>query len=447
MQGIHEVRGKFSFMAIHPAALQETAIKLRNGEWDVYEYVEEVCDRVENTDPDIRALVAEPNRRDRLVSSAKTLQDQFPDQDNYPPLYGIPVGVKDIIHVDGLTTRAGTALPPELFAGPEASVVKTLRDTGAHVLGKTVTTEFAGSGPGLTRNPHDLQHTPGGSSSGSAAAVAAGMTPLALGTQTGGSVIRPAAFCGIVGFKPSLDRIPTDGVIPRSKTIDHIGLFTQGIQGMQLAASVVCEEWGQGETNRQPVLGVPQGPYLDKASEEALKAFQDQIETLEGSGYEIRCIQIFQDFETVDRWHKHLTMAELALVHNEWFDEYRAFYRTSMANRIREGQSVSTKELANARAGCQIVREELHGIMEAENVDVWICPAAPSPAPEGITTTGDSVMNCPWTYSGLPAVTIPAGSIDGLPVGLQCVARFGADEQLMTWAKLFEEVLSYDGQQ
>jgi Asp-tRNA(Asn)/Glu-tRNA(Gln) amidotransferase A subunit family amidase len=428
-------------MVTQPAPLDETARALRSGELDPVGYVGELCDRVERVDPDVRALLAEPDRRERLASEAERLRDRHPEPEHRPPLYGVPVGVKDIVHVDGFTTRAGSALPPELLQGPEAPVVTALRDAGALVLGKTVTTEFAGFAPGPTRNPHDRQHTPGGSSSGSAAAVAAGLAPLAIGTQTGGSVIRPAAFCGIVGFKPSLGRIPTEGVLPRSTTVDHVGLFTQDVRGTRRAAPVVCDDWDPVDPDRRPVLGVPRGAYLERASETALDRFERQVEALEADGYEVRRVRAFEDFEAVDRWHRRLTTAELALVHTEWIAEYEPFYRTSTAERIREGQDVTAGELAEARAGCETVRESVHATMADAGVDAWVCPAAPGPAPEGIASTGDSVMNRPWTYAGVPAATVPAGQIDGLPVGLQVVARFEADERLLAWAGRLAETV------
>ena len=169
------------------------------------------------------------------------------------------MGVKDIIRVDGFPTRAGSRLPPHLFAGPQAACVTALRRAGALVLGKTVTTEFAGFEPGPTANPHRPGHTPGGSSSGSAAAVAAGYCPLALGTQTIGSVIRPAAFCGIVGFKPSLGRIATAGLVDFSPAVDTVGIFTQDLAGMGSVAAVLCGEWRRRTEADKPVLGVPLG--------------------------------------------------------------------------------------------------------------------------------------------------------------------------------------------
>jgi Asp-tRNA(Asn)/Glu-tRNA(Gln) amidotransferase A subunit family amidase len=173
-------------------------------------------------------------------------------------------------------------VPPELFAGPEAICVQQLRAAGALIVGKTVTTEFAFFEPGPTRNPHNLAHTPGGSSSGSAAAVAAGLCTLALGTQTIGSVIRPAAFCGIVGFKPSYDRIATPGLVYFSRTADHVGLFTQDVAGMALAASVLCRDWQpQPASARLPVLGIPAGPYLAQTEPAAMTAFEREVTKLQ----------------------------------------------------------------------------------------------------------------------------------------------------------------------
>jgi Asp-tRNA(Asn)/Glu-tRNA(Gln) amidotransferase A subunit family amidase len=230
-------------MMIEPAPLLETAAALRSGQLDLLDYIEQACDRMDALDPQIAALLPEPDRRARLRREALALQARYPSAESRPPLYGVLLGVKDIFRADGFQTRAGSKLPPELFEGEEAFSVRALRENGALVLGKTVTTEFAYFEPNGTRNPHNLAHTPGGSSSGSAAAVAAGFCPLALGTQTIGSVVRPAAYCGIVGFKPSWGRIPTDGVIPISSALDHVGLFTPDVPGIALAASLLCRGW------------------------------------------------------------------------------------------------------------------------------------------------------------------------------------------------------------
>lgn len=433
-------------MLIHPAPLSETAAALRTGELDLFAYITEMCHRVDAIEPRVEALLPEAVRHVRLQREARRLRARFPNPADRPPLYGVLVGVKDIFRVDGFLTRAGSQLPPTALAGPEATCVTALRDAGALILGKTVTTEFAYFEPGPTRNPHNLSHTPGGSSSGSAAAVAAGLCPLALGTQTIGSVIRPAAFCGIVGFKPSYGRIPLDGLILFSESADHIGLFTQDVAGMELAASVVCLNWQPLPTShhasRRPVLGVPEGPYLTQASPEALSAFEIQLAQLEQAGYVVRTVGMFEEIELINRRHRRMIAAEMAQVHAEWFRQYESLYRPRTAEIIRDGQTVSAEELAAARAGRGLLRDELHARMRHAGIDLWVSPAAPGPAPEGIHATGDPVMNLPWTYAGLPAITLPAGRAEnGLPLGLQCVAPYMADEQLLSWAVPIAEVL------
>ncbi|WP_374205528.1 amidase family protein [Streptomyces sioyaensis] len=198
-------------------SLVQEAAALRAGADDPVAAMHRSCDRIDDVDPQVRAFVPEAGRRTRLLEAArKRAAAGACEAAGRPALYGVPVGIKDIVHADGLPTRAGSALPPEVLGGPQATVVDRLCAAGALIAGKTVTAEFAVTAPGPTRNPHHLAHTPGGSSSGSAAAVAAGMVPLAIGTQTVGSMIRPAAYCGVVGFKPTYGRIPVAGVIPNA---------------------------------------------------------------------------------------------------------------------------------------------------------------------------------------------------------------------------------------
>ncbi|MFE3768396.1 amidase family protein [Streptomyces sp. NPDC059122] len=225
-------------------SLVQEAAALRSGVDDPLDAVRRTCDRIDAVDPRIQAFVPEPGRRERLSAAARELAAAGPPGPaGRPALYGIPVGIKDIVHVDGLPTRAGSALPPEELAGAQAAVVDRLSAAGALIAGKTVTAEFAVTAPGPTRNPHNPAHSPGGSSSGSAAAVAAGMIPLAIGTQTVGSMIRPAAYCGVVGFKPTYGRIPLDGVIPNASSFDTLGCYATELAGIALAAPVLCDGW------------------------------------------------------------------------------------------------------------------------------------------------------------------------------------------------------------
>jgi Asp-tRNA(Asn)/Glu-tRNA(Gln) amidotransferase A subunit family amidase len=419
---------------LRSAPLAGTAGALRGGDRAATEHAEATLSRVDAVDPELRAFLDEPRREDRVGAAAAGLEARHPDPGARPPLYGVPVGVKDVFHVSELPTRAGSSLPPGELAGPQADVVSALRDAGALVLGKTVTTEFAFMEPGPTRNPHDLGHTPGGSSSGSAAAVAAGLCPLALGTQTVGSTIRPAAFCGIVGFKPSFGRIGRGGLVLVSESADHVGLFAQDVEGIALAASVCCADWDGDRSAGRPVLGVPDGAYLDRATEAGRAGFERTVQGLADAGFEVRYEPVFEDVEGVIARHRTLVGAEMALAHHGWFERYGDRYAASTAGTIRDGRGTDTEALAAGRASQRALRERIGERLDEAGVDVWVSPAAPGPAPEGIEDTGDPVMNAPWTHAGVPAVSLPAGEADGLPLGLQVVGRFGADERLLGWA-------------
>lgn len=422
---------------IHPLPLAETVAALRSGQLDLRAHVDAVCDRIDRVDPLVLALLPEPDRRGRLRGEAARLAARDPDPAGRPALYGALVAVKDIFHVDGFTTRAGSAVPPELLAGPEAACVARLRQAGALVLGKAVTTEFAYFEPGPTRNPHHQEHTPGGSSSGSAAAVAAGLAPLALGTQTIGSVIRPAAFCGVVGFKPSLGRIDPAGLVFFSRTIDQVGLFTQDVAGVALAAAALCSGWRDlPAADALPVLGVPAGPYLEQAERAALHAFWQQVDRLAAAGVAVRQVPALAGIEALNNLHRRLVFAEFAQEHAQIYHRHAALYRPRTAEIVEMGRRVPAAEVAAARDHVIALRRELEGLMDRAGIDLWACPAARGPAPAGLHATGDPAMNLPWTHAGLPALTLPAGRAgNGLPLGLQLIARFDADERLLAWAR------------
>ena len=432
-------------MTTHPAPLADVARSLRSGRLTATDYVERVCDRLDERESEIRAFVPESSRRDRLLDAAADLDSRYHDPADRGPLHGVPVGMKDIFHVGGFPTRAGSGLSPDLLTGPEAPVVTRLRRAGALVCGKTHTTEFAYFDPAPTRNPHDLDHTPGGSSSGSAAAVAAGLCPLALGSQTIGSVIRPAAFCGVVGFKPTYGRVPIDGVIPVAPSLDHVGFFTQDVAGARLAAGICCRDWlpESPEALDRPTIGIPEGPYLDQASIEGIEAFEESIEDLAAAGYEVRRVPLFEDIETINERHETLMAAEMAMAHGErgWYPAHGDEYAEETAELIESGRPVSAGAVGDARAARRETRERVVERMASAEIDLWASPAAPGPAPEGIGDTGDPVMNLPWTHTGLPALTVPAGTVSALPVGLQCVARPTDDERLLAWGERVAEAV------
>ncbi len=396
-------------------------------------------------EPQVHAFLTEGGRFDRLRREARQLHDRYPQPDRRPPLYEVLVGVKDIFRVDGFPTRAGSRLPQDLFAGEEAVSVTRLRQAGALILGKTVSTEFAYFAPGPTRNPRQLQHTPGGSSSGSAAAVAAGFCPLALGTQTIGSIIRPAAFCGVVGYKPSYDRISRSGVIPLSPSLDHVGLFAANVADVERAAKMLIEDWRDWKleiARPKPVLGIPAGPYLDRTTEEGRLHFHGVCTRLVENGYLITPTEAMPDFEEICNRHNLIVAAEAARIHANWFARYGDLYHPKTAELIRRGLAVSDEALADALRGRTRLRAELTDLMAAHQVDLWISPATTGPAPLGLDSTGDPVMNLPWTHSGMPAISLPCGTNEtGLPLGLQVVGGWYRDEQLLAWADGLERAL------
>jgi len=385
--------------------------------------------RFEELEPAVHAFVAGTVSLERVEEAVR----ESAAENAASPLAGGLLGVKDIFHVDGWPTRAGSRLPAEELAGAEAESVARLRRAGAVVVGKTVTTEFAYFAPGPTRNPHAPDHTPGGSSSGSAAAVAAGLCDLALGTQTIGSIGRPAAFCGIVGYKPSYDRIPRDGVIPLAPSVDHVGLFARAVGEIAAAAPAVVDGWrGPAGAPARLRLGVPVGEYLEKTSREGKRHFDGVLRSLRRGGWEVVEVPVMTDFEAVDARHRLLVAAEAAAVHADWFARFGELYAPKTVELIRRGQGVAAQDLVAALAGRGALRAELEAAMEEHDLELWLSPPATGPAPLGLDSTGDPVMNLPWTHSGLPTVVVPAGrSAEGLPMGLQLAARFGSDEELL----------------
>ena len=421
----------------------EIVDSLRSNQLTFPDYLAQVAAHFEEREPSVLAFISEEDRFQRLQKEADALLLDFPDIINRPRLYGLLVGVKDIFHVKGFMTQAGSRLPYELLQGNEAESVTRLKKAGALVLGKTVTTEFAYFSPGPTRNPHNPEHTPGGSSSGSAAAVSAGLCPLALGTQTIGSIVRPAAFCGVVGMKPTYDRIPRDGVIPLSPSLDHIGFFATNIPTAKDAATVLYNNWNDSiAIDRKPILGIPEGPYMDSASEQALTWFNAICDSLAQAGYELRRVRVMDDFQEVRARHDVIMSAEAAQVHANWFDKYADLYSVKFTELIKRGQVVSDSQLQGAFAARDSFRDQITKTMNDNNIDLWVTPPTIGPAPKGLESTGDPVMNLPWTQIGFPAINLPSGETeDGLPMGFQIIGKWNMDELLLAWVKDVEKAV------
>lgn len=415
---------------------------LRSAELTLPEYLAQVEAHFGEREPSVLSFVPEENRFTRLQKDADELVLRYPDLINRPPLFGVLAGVKDIFHVEGFTTQAGSRLPSEVLQGEEAESVARLRDAGALIFGKTVTTEFAYFSPGPTRNPHHPEHTPGGSSSGSAAAVAARFCHLALGTQTIGSLIRPASFCGVVGLKPTYDRTSRQGVIPLSPSLDHVGLFVPDVESAIHAARVLYKDWDEPIGSlKKPALGIPVGPYLESASEAGRIHFEKVCELL-SVHYQLQHIPVMSDFQAIRDRHDVIMSAEAAQIHKTWFAEYENLYSARLTELIQRGQRITDDQLQSAFTARDDFRAEIRRAFLDNNIDLWISPSAAGPAPRGLESTGDPVMNLPWTQAGLPALNLPAGKNQaGLPMGLQVVGNWYKDESLLFWAQGLEKAL------
>jgi Asp-tRNA(Asn)/Glu-tRNA(Gln) amidotransferase A subunit family amidase len=403
-------------------------------------YYNSLAERIEQFDDTLHIFVPGTYSRQRLFSQAETLIEAYPHPDDRPPLFGLPVGIKDIFRCDGFLTGCGSLLPPVLFDGPEATCVTRLKTAGALVIGKTITTEFAYFEPGPTRNPWNVSHTPGGSSSGSAAGVAAGFFPWALGSQTIGSVIRPAAFCGLVGFKPSLGLIPTDGVIPFSETVDHVGIFGGSLDGIESLMNILSPGWQEIKqpTEKQAlILAVPAGPYLDQTEPTFRTFFEQILKKFESAGISIIEIPAFNDIEAINKRHQELIAIEFSKVHEPWFEESRHLYRPRTVEIIEKGRRLGEeKGLPSLQSACLDLRRRLTELMKTENVGAWISPSATGEAPAGLGATGNPMMNLPWTHAGMPTITLPVGNgPQGLPLGVQLAGGFMQDSSLLQMAK------------
>jgi Asp-tRNA(Asn)/Glu-tRNA(Gln) amidotransferase A subunit family amidase len=351
-------------------------------------------------------------------------------------LHGIPIGVKDIIDTADMPTAYGSPIYRGHRPARDADCVARIRAAGAVVLGKTVTTEFAWIHPGPTRNPHNPDHTPGGSSSGSAAGIADRMMPLAFGTQTGGSVIRPSSFCGVFGFKPTYNRYDAAGVKPFAPSCDTVGLHARTVPDIALLDAALT---GTGNTvaARPPRrMAVCRSPFWSAAEPASRKAVEDAAAAL-GIAEELELPEPFA----------RLSGANQLLLRTEGAQSFAAEYRDhrdqispAALAQIEQGRATPPEELEAARRLQRACTAEFDRLMDA--YDVLLTPSAPGEAPAGLASTGDAVFNRMWTTLHVPCVTLPSSRGErGLPVGVQLVARRGADRELLALAMHVADVL------
>ena len=355
-------------------------------------------------------------------------------------LHGVPVGIKDIFHVTGMTTTCGAAPAFHVAATEDAAAVARLRAAGAIILGKAHTTEFAYFEPGPTRNPWNVAHTPGGSSSGSAAAVAARMAPLALGTQTVGSVLRPAAYCGVVGFKGTHGLISTEGVVPLAWSLDHVGVFARAVADVALTAGVLAGRPLAGPAPRPPRLALA-SELVDRATPETAATVRATAERLARAGATIEEVKLPGSFAGVHAAGRGVLEVEASAYHEELYRTHAAAYRPRTRELIEGGLARPAVAYARAQRARLAFREEVMPLLAGH--DALLSPTAPAPAPEGLAT-GDPWFCAPWSFAGVPACSLPTGvSAAGLPHAVQLVAAAERDAELLAVAAWCERVLDF----
>jgi Asp-tRNA(Asn)/Glu-tRNA(Gln) amidotransferase A subunit family amidase len=426
---------------MQPSILQ-LGTQLRAGETTVMHLVDECLAQIERLEPELRAWVlvdAEGARRE-----AQRLQAELAAGTDRGPLHGIPLGIKDLIDVEGWPTRAGSPLTDRAPARHDAPLIQRLRQAGAVLLGKTVTTEWAAFDPPVTRNPWQRDRTPGGSSSGSAVAVATGMCVAALGSQTGGSIIRPASFCGVAGFKPSYGRVPVMGVVPFAWHLDHVGPIARCSADLQLIAQAI------GDWHDQP-LGMPASIAKQFLVYHALavgEASADVVAVWERACHELaaatsappqQTVGFPADFRDVLAAHRCVMEFESAQFHRTRYEQHADQFGPRMGSVVAAGLGLLDTDFEQARRQQEVFRAAVAEQLGEDRVALM--PATTTTAPTA-ETTGDPRFNSPWSFAGAPTVTLPCGlAADGLPVGLQLIAAPGRDDLVLQTAHWCEQQL------
>jgi Asp-tRNA(Asn)/Glu-tRNA(Gln) amidotransferase A subunit family amidase len=424
----------------------DAARAVRDGAVSSEQLVEACLARIREAEPQVQAWhFLDP---EHALAQARALDEQRRAGGPVGPLHGVPVGIKDIIDTTDMPTEDGTPLHAGRRPDDDATVVALLRQAGAVIMGKTVTTECAYFHPGKTRNPHNPAHTPGGSSSGSAAAVAAGMVPLALGSQTNGSTIRPASFCGVYGFKPTHGLVPRGGMMRLSRALDHVGLFARSLEDIALLAEQVAAYDERDPDTRArarppfvataaqepplpPHLAFVKGPAWERADEATREAFAELAEAL---GERITEVELPAAAAEAAGWHRTIMEAEMAANLDLEWQRGRERLSQPLRSLIERGQAVPALEYQRSLARIPLLNSAFADLFE--RYDAFVTPAAPGTAPKGLDSTGDPAFCTLWTLCGTPAVSLPLmRGEDGLPLGVQLVGARGDDARLLRTAR------------
>jgi Asp-tRNA(Asn)/Glu-tRNA(Gln) amidotransferase A subunit family amidase len=433
-------------MSLSERSITEAVADIRDGRITSVELVRDCLRRAAEVEARVQAWVFLD--RDHALRQAEAADGLRKEGKALGPLHGVPIGVKDIFDTGDMPTELGSPLWAGRTPRRDAAVVTRLRAAGAVIMGKTVTTEYAYYQPGKTTNPHDATRTPGGSSSGSAAAVAAHMVPGAIGSQTNGSVIRPAAFCGVVGFKPTHGLIPRSGALLLSRTLDHVGVFARTVEDAALLAETLAgfddEDPDTRPVARPPLAAVAlstpplpprlafvRTPVWDHAEPVTREAFAELVEALGESAAEV---ELGPSFTRAVEWHRTIMDVEMAHNLRRDYEKGADQLSTGLRSLIERGRGRMAVDYTAAVAGIPSLNAAIDPLFD--EFDAIVTPAAPGEAPPGLETTGNPIFCTLWTYLGTPAVTLPLmRSALGLPLGVQLVGRRDNDARLLRTAR------------
>ncbi|RYM02743.1 amidase [Sporolactobacillus sp. THM7-7] len=395
---------------------------------------------------------------DQALAQAEELENDR-SSDAPPPLYGIPFGAKDIFYTKNVATEAGSKVLKDFIPDEDATIIKRLKSSGAILLGKTTMTEFATlSHPPETRNPWNLNHTPGGSSSGSAAALASGMALFTLGTQTRGSLLRPAAYNGLTCLKGTFGRVSKKGVVPCSWTLDHVGAMTHTVEDTVIVYNVISGKDDQDlstyylpslhltlREKRDYKIGILTGQVFRNTSPDVQSAMQEAIRGLKTIGYKCKEVQLPGCLDEDYQAHDLIEQAEFGAFHAKYYSKSYNAYDAYLQHFIRDSFKITAKDYLNAQNKRIRFREELIQLFKRSDVDVLISPTTPTTAPKGTESTGSPAYNMPFTNAGVPALTIPIGysKETHLPIGMQIVSPTFEEQRVIDIGYMYQHITDW----
>lgn len=423
--------------------LLQACMQIEQGLLKAEDYLAQCVDRADQVEPELRAFTVRASLKELCQQSAPG------------PLSGISVAVKDIIATKDFVTTNGSPIYKDCVPSEDAEIVKKIQNLGGVIFGKTVTTEFAWRHAGATTNPWNSAHSPGGSSSGSAAAVASGIVPLSLGSQTAGSIIRPASYCGVVGYKASFGAVPRKGVHPVSDSLDHIGFFTRSVADARYAFNLlrntditekhaivipetIARPLSEVLKNRKPRIALIKTPFDELLSPEQIETVNHAATLLKKSGAYIEEITLPQFYWDGIEALSVLMACEAAVVHENHLEMFPDLLGLDIKELIAKGKSHSIKDYQEAKKLQVNLRNSIAEYFD--DFDAILAVPATGEAPKGLSFTGNPIFCSLWTFIGTPAIALPVGkSSNGLPLGIQLIGNYKEDEKLLNMAEFAEE--------